>query len=277
MLFNQISKKFDLSYPFVTTFYGYDASSLPKEDTIYAKNLNSLWKNGAAFLAEGPALAQRLVDLGADSRKVKVNPLLINLRHYPIKKKYRNAQDPIRFLMVGRFVEKKGFHLFLELLGSIKDLLPRFEVNMIGYGSLEEQYRNIIKRCYLSDYVNILGGKDHGEVINALFEHDFFVHPSYTAQNGDSEGGAPTILIEAQAVGIPIITSDHADIPYIMGYHNFLAKENDLFSLREYVLKSITYSDWPSLAKVGRNKVLSQHDLQTSTVYPSILNGICSR
>ena len=34
-----------------------------------------------------------------------------------------------------------------------------------------------------------------------------------TAADGDSEGGAPTILLEAQAIGTPIVTTRHADIP----------------------------------------------------------------
>jgi colanic acid/amylovoran biosynthesis glycosyltransferase len=174
--------------------------------------------------------------------------------------------------MVGRFVEKKGFHLALEALGLMKDQLPPFEVNLIGYGELEDAYKQLVQKYQLENEVNFLGGKNHQEVIQALREHDIFLHPSLTAANGDSEGGAPTIIIEAQAVGIPVVASTHADIPYVMGYHNFLAEEADIESLKETIIRACAVQDWEQYINAGKSKVLEQHD--RSDIYNKNLQSL---
>lgn len=37
--------------------------------------------------------------------------------------------------------------------------------------------------------------------------------PSVTIKNNDKEGGAPVAILEAQATGLPVVSSYHADIP----------------------------------------------------------------
>jgi colanic acid/amylovoran biosynthesis glycosyltransferase len=41
------------------------------------------------------------------------------------------------------------------------------------------------------------------------------LYPSRAAPNGDSEGGAPVTLIEAQWAGVPSVVSDHDDLPFV--------------------------------------------------------------
>ncbi len=272
--FLKFQQQMNLDIPFVTTFYGFDASSLPKSDPLYRQGLQTLWKKGKFFLAEGPCMAGKLIELGAPDAKVKINPLLIPITEYKLKKHFRSITAPIRFLLIGRFTEKKGFHLFFEALGKIQDKVPGFTVTVIGFGEMEGIYKNIIHNYGYSEKVNFCGGQPHNEVIKQLQCHDFFVHPSLTAKNGDSEGGAPTIIIEAQAVGIPVLASSHADIPYVMGYDKFLSQEGDIESLQSKILEAVIYQGWKSLVAEGKDKVKSQHDLHQSDYYIKILNSI---
>ncbi|NIP81231.1 MAG: glycosyltransferase, partial [Gemmatimonadetes bacterium] len=54
------------------------------------------------------------------------------------------------------------------------------------------------------------------------------------AANGDGEGGAPTTLLEAQAVGLPVVASRHADIPWVVAPEaGLLAPEEDPEALAE--------------------------------------------
>jgi colanic acid/amylovoran biosynthesis glycosyltransferase len=39
--------------------------------------------------------------------------------------------------------------------------------------------------------------------------------PSRTAPDGDTEGGAPVTLIETQWLGVPVLVSDHDDLPFV--------------------------------------------------------------
>ena len=45
---------------------------------------------------------------------------------------------------------------------------------------------------------------------------DILLAPSVTAANGDGEGGAPTTILDAQALGTIVVGSTHADIPFLV-------------------------------------------------------------
>lgn len=257
----------------VTSFYGYDVSSLPLESKDYKQGLELLFEAGSAFLVEGPALGNKLGQLGCPDKKIYSNPLLVKCQGIPTKS-YSKTAGVIKFLMVGRFVEKKGFHIALEALGQLRNELPDFSVTIIGYGEMEEIYRNIIAQYELGDSVDFLGAQEHGKVLEALAEHDFFLHPSLTAENGDSEGGAPTIIIEAQAARLPVIASDHADIPYVMGYNDFLAKESNIKSLKDSIIKAVKSDTLDDITEFGFNHVKNQHDYEQSKFYEKNLRDV---
>lgn len=270
------NKKFRTGIPFVTSFYGYDISSLPATNEKYRHKLNELWAKGSAFFAEGPELAKKGVALGSESSKWLINPLLIPVEDYPVKKEYRQTDGSIKFLFVGRFIEKKGLHLFLAAIGRLKQSLVDFSIDIVGSGPYKEPYDQIISENNLTDHVKWLGLLKHHEIINMMKDYDFLVHPSLTAKDNDSEGGAPTIIIEAQAVGLPIITSDHADIPYVMGYHDFLSKEGDISSLAVQIENIINCKNIQHYTKIGQEKVSVQHGLKQSDVYENNLKNIIS-
>ncbi len=275
VLFIDYMLKFNRYFATVTTFYGFDASSLPKSNSHYQKRLKTLFQYGTAFMVEGPAMGEKLVSLGCSKQKILLNPLIVKTADIPQRRPYITLKTP-KFLMVGRFVEKKGFHLALEALGQIKDELPEFTITIIGFGEMEQNYKQVIKKYCLEKRVFFKGKQTHDQVLSALATHDFFLHPSVTASNGDSEGGAPTIIIEAQAAKIPVISTDHADIPFIMGYHNFLAKEGDLESLKDAIKKAIRDEKREELLDKGYQHVLRQHDFDTSKVYEDNLRKVLS-
>ncbi len=271
MNFNTKLKK---KIPFVTSFYGYDISSLPQLNKSYHKNLRKLWNTATTFFAEGPELAKKGAALGCSPSKWLINPLLIPIEEYPIKEQYRNNNDSIRFLFVGRFVEKKGFHNFLIAIGQLKNHINNFSIDIVGSGPYHASYNKIISEYNLESSVKWFGMLAHTEIISMMKNYDFLIHPSLTAKDKDSEGGAPTILIEAQSVGLPIITSNHADIPYIMGYHEFISMENDLCSLKTSIENIIKCEDIQQYTVMGKKKVSIQHDLKSNTIYEKNLKNI---
>ncbi|MGF7078017.1 glycosyltransferase [Mucilaginibacter sp. UYCu711] len=271
MEFNRIFKKHT---PYITSFYGYDISSQPTYDKQYRKNLVQLLKHGNAFFAEGPELKKKIMAFGASEKKCLVNPLLIPVEDYPVKEKYRSANDPIKFLFIGRFVEKKGFHLFLKAIAQLREKLNEFTIDIIGNGPLQENYNQIITENNLQSFVKWHGLVKHHNIIKMMSDYDFLIHPSMTAKDNDSEGGAPTIIIEAQALGLPIITSSHADIPYVMGYHDFLAEENDLNSLMQVIEKIAICGNIQYYTKKGAEHIKAMHDLQLNTSYEANLKKL---
>jgi colanic acid/amylovoran biosynthesis glycosyltransferase len=83
--------------------------------------------------------------------------------------------------------------------------------------------------------------RPHDDVIARLVSSTVLIHPSVTASDGDSEGGAPTILLEAQAIGTPIVTTRHADIPYVVpeGPGVWLCDEHDVDALGRSLVSAL--------------------------------------
>jgi colanic acid/amylovoran biosynthesis glycosyltransferase len=98
----------------------------------------------------------------------------------------------------------------------------------------------------------------------AMQTHDLLLQPSRVARDGDSEGGAPTVLLEAQACGLPILSTTHADIPYVTvpGESSWLAPEGDAESLAGLVLQAAGEAErWGAMGRAGRAKVMADHDV----------------
>jgi len=139
-----------------------------------------------------------------------------------------------------------------------------FQIRIIGFGVLENYLKNMVNDLNLEENVVWLGMKAHTEVLKELRSCDIFIHPSVTARNGDSEGGAPTIILEAQANKIPVISSFHADIPYIAINRKaaLLANERDVEGLTDnirYLLKRP--ETWKTMGSYGRSHIEKYHNV----------------
>jgi len=267
VLMAKFVQKRNIDLKYYVSFYGYDASSLSYYSKVYKDGLKGIWRTATLLLAEGPSMKEKIKILGASDSKIQLNPIIIDHEKYPVynTNKFESRSDLIRFLIIGRFREKKGIHLFLEAIGKIKEEVGNFLITIVGDGPMKIKYDAIIKKYHLENNIQYKGLIPLTQCIELMMENDVFAHPSVTAIDGDSEGGAPTVLIEAQFVGIPIIASMHADIPFVMGYQDFLAKENDVEDLI-LIIRKFLRTDVSKLKKFtekGRRHVLKYHTFQS--------------
>jgi colanic acid/amylovoran biosynthesis glycosyltransferase len=101
--------------------------------------------------------------------------------------------------------------------------------------------------------------------LEELDKADVFVAPSVTSDSGDSEGGAPTTIIEAQAAGLPIVATYHADIPFVVceGQTALLAPERDVTTLKKHLRFFIDQPEALSaFGRAGRSFVERRHDIR---------------
>lgn len=276
--FSYLPLSLSLGIPLIVNFYGYDLSRndvLLEHSSAYTK----LFENATRFLIEGPAMHKKLASIGCPDEKISIQRIAINLENYKFKVRSWDGKRPVRLLFVGRFVEKKGLEFALRALARIKkDFTFRFRI--IGGGELEEHHHSLANTLGFDKEVEWLGIKTHKEVIEEINNCDILVQPSVTARNDDSEGGAPTIILEAQACGVPVIATTHADIPYITvnSKSALLSPERDVEHLERnirYLLN--TSSVWAEMGTLGRKHVESYHDVKKEVVsleelYMSIIN-----
>lgn len=115
-----------------------------------------------------------------------------------------------RIIFIGRFVEKKGLKTLLDAISLLPERL--LVVDLYGYGPEEVALREIVNERQLLN-VNFRGPLEGSEaVLESMRESDLFVLPCERAVNGDMDG-FPTVIFEAMAMGLPVLTTRMAAIP----------------------------------------------------------------
>ena len=251
--------------PLVTSFYGYDASMSEVVDQ-FRDRYRRLFDIGDAFLAEGPAMAARLEGLGCPSSKLRIQRIGID----PMKHRFRVRKDPgtgpLRLLMCGRMVPKKGHAVALGALAEARRHDKRLRLVLIGDGPLRADIERQITALDLTDAVSLMGRRPRQELLHEMENAHIYLQPSMTAGDGDSEGGAPTSLLEAQASGLPTLATRHADIPQVVreGESALLSPEGDVGGLAaNMVLLAGAPQRWGSMGRSGRAHVEAHHDVRS--------------
>lgn len=248
--------------PMVTTFYGMDASALPRK-RLWRRRFQRLFHEGELFLVEGPRMGESLVDIGCAYEKVHVHRLGVDLERIRHSRPEARHEDVV--LMYANFREKKGHVYGLRACRKIIGSHPGLKVRIIGDGKLRADVEREIWRLGLEDRVDLLGVLPHESCLEELRRASVLLYPSVTAADGDTEGGAPVALIEAMASGLAIVSSLHADIPTVAPDRRcaLLFPERNVDGLAEgldALLRSGRLRE--ELGAAGRSHVEDAHDMR---------------
>lgn len=248
--------------PLLTTFYGADATSYARLPA-WRKPYQELFATGQLFLAEGTTMAGHVAAAGAPADRIRVHHLGVDPEGIAFRERQGSTQ--VRVLMCGHFREKKGFPDGLRALGLAARSLPGvdLQVVLIGAGPQRPEILQAIGDAGLTDHVELLGLASYEVVLQQLEACDLLLQPSRTASDGDSEGGAPVILLDAQAAGVPVVSTDHADIPeYVLDQQSgLLAPEGDQDALVDILRQMLTSGDkWAQMGRSGRRHVEAEYN-----------------
>ena len=271
----------------IVTFYGFDVNQLPMQQPIWRDRYKELFKSADLFLCEGSFMAQSLVKLGCDQKKIMVQHLGVNTKEIKFFPRIWDKKQPLRILIAASFREKKGIPLALKAIAGIRDKTP-MEITIIGDAndkpeSIKEKNKilRILKEEKLEMFTTLLGFQPHQVMIEEAYKHHLFILPSITAKDGDSEGGAPVSIIEMIATGMIVVSTSHCDIPEVVRYpdESWLVDERDINALTlrfEWLINNS--SKWIDLQVLGRehidkeyNEVLQGEKL--SKIYYNLINN----
>jgi colanic acid/amylovoran biosynthesis glycosyltransferase len=227
-----------LGVPLVTSFYGVDASKQAREPGN-RRGLGRLFREGDLFLAEGSAMKMRLAGIGCPPDRIRIQHLGVDPdRIGYIRRTFPLPGEAVRVLFCGRFVEKKGLPDALFAVKIARDAGVDVRFRIVGDGPLRREVEQLVEARGLGPHVEFLGMLDHAAYLRELASAHLLLQPSRTASDGDTEGGAPTVLLEAQASGLPVVSTTHADIPeYVRdGESGLLVEEGDVRDLARALL-----------------------------------------
>jgi glycosyltransferase involved in cell wall biosynthesis len=152
-----------------------------------------------------------VISRGVPAAKVVINPNGIDPALYAAGTDPERAVRRRRSVCaIHRFTAKKGLE---PLIRAGRELAAHgIEIHLYGYGELEGVYRSAIAELGLAN-VHLHGSVDGREAMLDVFSrHDLFACPSVRADDGDMDG-IPTVLMEAMAAGMPVLTTAISGIP----------------------------------------------------------------
>lgn len=241
-----LKSKQRFSIPLITTFYGVDVAKSPE---FYEE----LFKNGDLFIVLCNDMKKRLSELGCPAEKIKVWHLGIDTNN--IEYRYKERGDKFVFLIVARFVEKKGIEYGIKAFARVAKQYPGCELRIVGDGPLYHKYVRIASELKVSEkvvFINNLNSENPRKTTLEEFDAaDAFILPSISVP-GDY-GGTPIVLLESQAYGIPTITTDDCggDEEVLDRKTGFIVPQREIDGLANRMIELIKN---PELCKVfGKN------------------------
>lgn len=105
----------------------------------------------------------------------------------------------------GHLTRRKGYHVLIESLSLIKDVLGDVRVFIFGNGEERTSLQKQIVKRGLDDVVSLPGFKDN--LLDYMKDFDLFVLPSIEDED------LPYVILEAMTLGKPVIGTRVAGIP----------------------------------------------------------------
>ncbi len=244
-----------ISGKLITAFHGVDISQNLR---LFGENIyDDLLQTGDHFLPISHHWQKRLIELGCDPAKITVHHMGIDCQRFTFLPRSPALGETVRLISVARLTEKKGIEFGIRAVAIALQSHPNLEYTIVGDGELRTELTQLIDWLGIADQVKLLGWRNQTEVVDLLNQSHILLAPSVTATDGNQEG-IPVALMEAMAMGLPVITTYHSGIPELVedGVSGFLVPERDAEALAKKLIFVLQQSDcWAVIEQAGRLKV----------------------
>ena len=173
-------------------------------------------------------------------------------------------REPGLILGVGRLVEKKGFEDLIHACAWLREGQVAFRCEIIGTGERREALKALIAELDLEQHVKLVGPRPQDEVLHAYRRATVFALPCIIANDGNRDG-LPTVLLEAMAVGLPVVSTRLVGVPEIIehGVDGLLVEPGDSAALAASLARVLQGSELRDhLSCAGRRKVELHFDVR---------------
>ena len=267
-------KELGLQQRLVTTFHGTDIRLAQRRGIGIYRRLLAL---GDCFIAISDYSRQQLLAWGVDPGKVVYHPVGIDCRVFACAPQMSNDTGrDISIVTVARLVPEKAVHNGIlavsKLLRDRPDLRLRYDI--VGDGPLRGELTGLIRRLGLDGVVRMRGPLQQDAVVEILRRSDVFVLSSIAEV-------LPVVLMEAQAMGLPVIATRVGAVDEIVldERSGFLVPPGDVEALAGKLQRLIARPQVRvEFGERGRRHVLERFDVNALNdrlvqIYRRVLDG----
>jgi colanic acid/amylovoran biosynthesis glycosyltransferase len=273
-----------LRVPLLVTFWGSDATmddehlrrSPLRSERAYLRHREALKREARLFIAVSKFIKDKLVEQqNFPPGKVVVNYNAVDTG--TLQPDPAVPREPV-VLFVGRLVEKKGVEYLIQAMSRVQAEMPDAELVIIGGGPLRPELEELATK--LLNRHRFLGVQPPSVVRNWMNRALLLGAPSVTASTGDSEG-MPTVVLEAQAMGLPVVGTAHSGISEAVshGQTGFLVAERDWEALAERIARLLKDKAlWQEFSHRGQERMRTTFSAdkqirELENIYDRVMRG----
>ena len=266
----KLAKK--LNIPHIVSFYGRDYEKLLFHEPIWKKRYQELFREVDLFFCEGSHGANKLQKMGCSENKIVIARLGVDVNQIPYFDRSKRPNE-LNLLQIASFREKKGHKFSLQAFMNALKICPNMTITFVGPDKqgIKNKLQKQIKSHNIEQKVSFVDLIDNNKLHSFMKDYHVFIHPSCYTEDRDCEGGAPVVLLDAQATGMPVISTTHCDIPdeVIHEQTGLISPERDINHLTESILNfyKMGKDQYSQFASKARQHIQDNYNIKNNAVF----------
>lgn len=181
----------------------------------------------------------------------------------------RPSPTPVRLVSVGRLHKDKGFDKAIHAIKYTLSDYTDVHLTIIGDGDEKEHLHNLIKSLNLDRNVSLIGSIPHTKIPKYLENSSIYLMTSRTE-------GFPLVILEAMAIGLPIISTPVGSIDEIINqYNNGIIISTDKLSSISDAIKKLT-DDPEYYSTCSINSIIASKEYSWERVAKKYIQVYCN-
>ncbi len=190
----------------------------------------------------------------------KLRNVLVIPNINPLQGNLVSSLESKKVLAIGRFEYQKNFKELIDIWAIVHKVKPDWQLDIVGGGYLLNSIKDYAKKLGLEESINFCGISNQVE--------GYYLNSSIYALSSHYEG-LPMVLLEAQAMGLPIVSYTCPSGPRDIvtdGKDGFLITPNDKNAFAEALVKLIEHEELRK--QMGKNAKESSKRFEVESIMP---------
>ncbi len=211
-------------------------------------------RSADAYVSISAAIERELLAEGYDRGRIYSLPNGVPIPAIAWRPRAGGLERP-RGTFVGRLAVEKNLETLVDAWRIVLQRRPAAELTLLGEGPMRHRLEEKIRSLDMTESVRLAGGVDDPSIM--LRDSDLFILPS-------NEEGMSVALLEATALGIPIVASAIPGNRAIVddGVHGLLADPADPAKLAGAIERSLDdYEHSTRMGLAARRRAIERHSI----------------